>query len=253
MHPLKPAHLQPDFLAQKPILLLNTTILPIRSLVRCIIADAFPGAAGKLPTEIWLNIIEYTKPEDAKYEAVQPTAIVQSNRGIILHCQVVDLDIGDFPDRAEVEAAEQWLQSSHAYDQQRQDEDTFAAKVVTGKTNAIFFPIPSASPGSSVPALRVPDCLFTAITVPDVVSWLQNGHCWVCAGDRDICPGYTGGKAQQFDALLGCGESLAWPLYMGLELMDEEDKAFLEKYYWDAPPPTRKRRETHGCVRSGLS
>ncbi|KAL8902669.1 MAG: hypothetical protein Q9207_004490 [Kuettlingeria erythrocarpa] len=250
MHPLKLPHRQPDFIAQKPILLLNTTVLPIRSLVRCIIADTLPGAAGKLPTELWLKIFEYTKTEDAKFEAVQPTSIMQSEHGVILHCRAVELDIGDFPNRAEVEAAEQWLQSPHTYDKQRQsEEDTFAAKVVAGKTNAIFFPIPSASPGSSVPALSVPDCLFTAITVPDVISRLQNGGCWVCAEEREICPGCTGGIAQRFDAFMGCGEPLTCPLCMGLEFMDE-DKAFLKRYYWDAPPPNEKEaRDARLCAK----
>ncbi|KAL8753941.1 MAG: hypothetical protein Q9184_005266 [Pyrenodesmia sp. 2 TL-2023] len=240
MHPLKLTDLQPDFLAKKPILLLNTAILPIHSLVCYIIVDALPGAASKLPTEIWLHIIEYAK-KDAKHEAVQPTSIAQSNHGTILHCQAVELDLGEFADRAEVEAAEQWLQSPHTYDQQRGSEDVFAAKVVTNRTHAILFPSSaSASPGAFVPpALSVPDCLFTAITVPDVISWLQNGRCWICNGDRDICPGCTGGKAQWLDAFMGCGELLACPLCMGLEFMDV-DKAFLQKYYWDGLPPHEK-------------
>lgn len=240
MHPLKSADLQPDLLAKKPILLLDTTSLPIHTLISYIVADALPGAAGKLPTELWLKIIEYTKTEDAKHEAVQPTSIIPAKRGTVLHCQVVDLDLGDFANRAEVEAAEEWLQSPLTYDQQQCGiEDVFGAKVVTNKTHAIIFPSAPVSSGASVPALSVPDCLFTAITVPDVISWLRDGRCWVCRGEHEICPGCTGGKAQEFDAFMGCGVMLACPLCMGLEFMDE-DKAFLQKYYWEEPPAKEK-------------
>ncbi|KAI4174139.1 MAG: hypothetical protein LQ343_002474 [Gyalolechia ehrenbergii] len=236
MHPLTSADLQPTLLDKKPILLLNSLVLPIRTFVRYVIADALPGAAGRLPTEIWLKIMEFIEVKDGKYEAVQPTSIVPSNGGVMLHCRVVALDFGTWDNRAEVEAAEQWLQSPHTYDQQCESEEEFIFGVKdTNKTYAISFPTALASSGASVSALRAPDCLFTAITVPDVISWLQNGRCWVCDGDRDICPGCTGGKAQEFDAFMGCGDALACPLCMGLDFMDEDNK-FLQKYYWDKPP-----------------
>ncbi|KAL8655147.1 MAG: hypothetical protein Q9210_001057 [Variospora velana] len=244
MHLLTSASLQPDLLAKKPILLLDTSILPLRSFVRYVAANAFVGgAAGKLPTEIWLKIIEHAKPEEPQHVAVQPTGIVPSKCGSMLHCRAIDLNLGTFDDRAQVEAAERWLQSPRTYDQEQrgsEEEIIFKAKD-TNNTYAIFFPgVVPASSGASVPAsLSVQDCVFTAITVPDVISWLQDGRCWVCRGDRDICPGCTGGKAQEFDAFMGCGETLACPLCMGLEFMFE-DKAFLEKYYWDEPPSDEK-------------
>ncbi|KAI4288292.1 MAG: hypothetical protein L6R35_002441 [Caloplaca aegaea] len=252
MHLLTSATLQPDFLAEKkPILLLDTSILPLRSLVRYVAADAFAGAAGKLPIEIWLeNIIEYARPEEPQHVAVQPTAIVPWKYGSMLHCRAVDLDLGTFDGRADVEAAERWLQSPHTYDQEQRESHNgiiFRAKDTNNNNNnnnntyGIFFPgvLPASSSASVLAALSAPDCLFTAITVPDMISWLQDGRCWVCRGKRDICPGCTGGKAQEFDAFMGCGVKLACPLCMGLEFM-YKDKEFLEEYYWDEPPPDEK-------------
>ncbi|KAI4140061.1 MAG: hypothetical protein LQ341_003978 [Variospora aurantia] len=254
MHLLTSATLQPDLLAKKkPILLLDTSLLPIRSLIRYVAADAFAGgAAGKLPTEIWLNIIEHARPEKPQHVAVQPTAIVPWKYGSMLHCRAVDLDLGTFDDKAHVEAAERWLQSPHTYDQeQRESENGIifrGAKDTKNNNNTttyrIFFPgvLPASSSASVPAALSAPDCLFTAITVPDVISWLQDGRCWLCQGKRGICPGCTMGKAQKFDAhlvALRCGVPLACPLCMGLEFMFQ-DKPFLEKYFWDEPPPDEK-------------
>ncbi|KAL8944453.1 MAG: hypothetical protein Q9211_000595 [Gyalolechia sp. 1 TL-2023] len=235
MHPLTSADIQPTFLAKKPILLLNTRILPVCTLIHYIIA----GAAGNLPTEIWLKIIEYAKPEDAKYKAVQPTSIVPSKRGTILQCRLVNLDL-TFYDRAEVKAAEQWLESPHTYEQQRESDDGIAfGAEETDKTFAILFPSTPVSSGDPAPALSVPDCLFTAVTVPDVISRLHQGRCEVCDGRRGICPGCTGGVAQRYHAEMGCGELLACPLCMGLDFMGE-DKEFLQEYYWDEPPSDEK-------------
>ncbi|KAL9016620.1 MAG: hypothetical protein Q9185_006032 [Variospora sp. 1 TL-2023] len=248
MHLLTSATLQPDLLAQKkPILLLDTSILPVRSLVRYVAAGAFAGAAGRLPMEIWLKIIKHAKPKEPQHVAVQPTAIVPWKYGSMLHCRVVDLDLGTLNDRAHVEAAERWLQSPHTYDQEQRGSENgiiFGAKDTKNNNNnntyGIIFPgVLAASSSASLPALSAPDCLFNAVTIPDVISWLQDGRCWVCRGERGICPGCTGGKAQEFDAFMGCGVTLACPLCMGLEFMFE-DKAFLEQYYWDEPSPDEK-------------
>ncbi|KAI4249447.1 MAG: hypothetical protein L6R42_008985 [Xanthoria sp. 1 TBL-2021] len=88
---------------------------------------------------------------------------------------------------------------------------------------------------STSTALHVPECLFIDTTVPDVIARLEGGRCWVCEGERDICPGCTRGVANEFDAFMGCGVDLACPLCMGLDFM-QEDKAFLQKYYRDEPP-----------------
>lgn len=245
MHSLTSSDLNPDLLNKKPILLLNSSLIPIRSLIRYITARAFPGTAGKVPIEIWLRIIDYMQIKDAIHEAVRPTSIASSKGGTLLHCQVVDLDIGTFADRVKVEAAERWLPFPRAYDEDSEIDFTFAAKVVTNKTYAISFPQAPATSGSSIPALTIPDCLFTAITVPDVISRVENGDCWVCDGERHICPGCTGGRADKFDAFMGCGVLLACPLCMGIEFM-QEDKEFCEKYYWEKAPLEEKAAREAG-------
>jgi hypothetical protein len=77
--------------------------------------------------------------------------------------------------------------------------------------------------------------LYTNIKMPDVLSRLCSGFCKFCRGSRTICPGCTGGYAQNFDAFMGCGVDLACPLCLGYRFC-QKDKAVLQDYYWDSMP-----------------
>ncbi|KAI0380662.1 hypothetical protein F5Y04DRAFT_281689 [Hypomontagnella monticulosa] len=76
--------------------------------------------------------------------------------------------------------------------------------------------------------------LYTFCDVPDFIATMDGGGCYVCRGERFICPGCTGGIAQKFDAFMGCGVDLACPLCMGLRFSGIH-RAFLQEYYWDKP------------------
>ncbi|KAI4283571.1 MAG: hypothetical protein L6R38_002055 [Xanthoria sp. 2 TBL-2021] len=232
MRPLDAAEIQQDFLTREPILLLDTTKVAIRFVIQLVLADKFPVL---LPTELWLDIIEqYHKASAPKYEAVRPTSITASPTGQVLHCRLVKLNLGDFESEYAVLTAEQLLESTHAYDE---ITTNFYAAEDTDTVYAIEYPRNAATTGvsSTITALRVPACLFIDITVPDVIARLDDGRCWVCEGEREICPGCTRGVANEFDAFMGCGVDLACPLCMGLDFM-QEDKAFLQKYYRDGTP-----------------
>ncbi|KAL8768193.1 MAG: hypothetical protein Q9209_005502 [Squamulea sp. 1 TL-2023] len=238
MRPLSPAEIQPDLLATKPILLLDTTKFATRFVTRQLLADKLPA---RIPIEIWLNILELCiDSSPPKYETVRPISMSTSPNGQVLRCRAVDIDLGVFDSKTTVLAAEKFLQSQHAYNQSAVEDDPDFTARDTDTMYTIYYPRnPTASragsPKITTFAYRTPECLFTAITVPDVIAWLENGCCWVCRGDRDICPGCTGGVAQKFDAFMGCGVMLACPLCMGLDFM-QEDKEFLHQYYWEDPP-----------------
>ncbi|KAL8830194.1 MAG: hypothetical protein Q9170_005840 [Blastenia crenularia] len=256
MRPLLPFELQDDLLIQKPILLLKTTVLPINYLIKLVFANKLSGAAAKVPSELWLKIVaHYTTSCGNGFLPVVPISITASPHRQ-LRCKGVVLKLGDFSDRYAVMAAEEFLASTlsyhpHPFGEDRRSElilghpdpedeelrlvehDYFSADEV-GIEYSIVLPKGITSAKTSAPALKMIDCLFTAVAVPDIVAWLENGQCWVCNGERDICPGCTGGVAQKFDAFMGCGTPLACPLCMGLDFM-AEDKIFLKKFYWNPP------------------
>jgi hypothetical protein len=77
-------------------------------------------------------------------------------------------------------------------------------------------------------------CLFSDVTVPDIISRMKLGNCGLCRGDRWICPGCRIGP-EDFGEFVGCGVSLVCPLCIGTEF-SLRHKAFLKAYYWDEPP-----------------
>ena len=259
MRPLKPAELNKDFLLKKPILLLDINKLPINSLVDIILENQFQGAAAKLPTELWLKVIDHCTTS-SKFKPVVLTsfASLPHGRQLVKCKEVVDLELGDFGDRYAVMAAEEFMASTTAYKPHSFGEEYRSSEIAPGlidprdeerrtalheisadegdkEYSVIISTHVTTSLASSASTLKIRDCLFTAVTVPDIVARLDDGECWVCDGSGNICPGCTGGVAQKFDAFMGCGADLACPLCMGLDFMSTH-KDFLEKYYWDPPP-----------------
>ncbi|KAL8946109.1 MAG: hypothetical protein Q9222_007451 [Ikaeria aurantiellina] len=233
MHPLSSAELLGDLLTKKPILLLNTTILPTNYLIHLVLTKRFSGAAAKLSNELWLEIIsQYTSSCGNFFVPVVPVSVTSSAYGQPLRCKGVTLELGELGDRGAVRAVERFLASTNSSNLEK--HGCFFAEE-DGTEYSITLPKDVVCSETSAPALKIKDCLFTAITVPDIIAWLEAGRCWVCNGQRDICPGCTRGVAEEFDAFMGCGVELACPLCMGLDFM-AEDKEFLEKYYWEDPP-----------------
>jgi hypothetical protein len=74
--------------------------------------------------------------------------------------------------------------------------------------------------------------LFSNLTVPDVISWIEDGDCGFCK-DQNIFPGCTNGRSEKFR--MGCGVQLACPLYIGIDY-SREHKEFLERYNWESAP-----------------
>lgn len=76
-------------------------------------------------------------------------------------------------------------------------------------------------------------CLMVDVESIDVISFMEDGRCFFCGGNRWICPGCTGGKSERFDVFMGCGVSLACPLCMGQDVADEHRYFLQARYYSD--------------------
>lgn len=65
-------------------------------------------------------------------------------------------------------------------------------------------------------------CLYTQVEVQDVIAFIDKGDCFAChGGEREICPGCTGGLAQAFYLFAGCDYTIACPLCIGQGLAEE--------------------------------
>ncbi|KAL9579221.1 MAG: hypothetical protein Q9212_005232 [Teloschistes hypoglaucus] len=222
MYPLEHTDLKDIWLEEKPIFLLNTALLPIRQVIRQIQKD---NVRGNLPIEIWCMIVnEYMKSCKPDYKSVQPISITSSPGKQVIHCRGVDVDMERFEDEANVIEVDKWLEFPGLYEDSNRDTVSDTATLY----DIVFLE-------SSTSALRMPKCLFSRVSVPDVIAFLLGGECWLCEKERGICPGCTGWFAQKFDAFMDCGVSLACPLCMGLEFM-AIDEEYQEKYYRTEPP-----------------
>ena len=237
MRPLEAAEIQQDLLTRESTLLLDTTQLAIRSVIQMVLAYRFPL---KLPTELWLNIItQYRKCTMHNYMAVRPTSLSITARGRVLRSRAVEADVNPLTGKGTALDGEFFLNRLHASNKDSIQHYPYVAEG-TDRTYAIEFPNISFTNTSTTSALRVPNCLFTAITLEDVLGWLEKGGCWVCRGTRDICPGCVG-VDQRLDMWISPGVNFACPLCLGLDFV-QEDKAFLEKYRHDEPPAEEKKR-----------
>ncbi|VBB76489.1 Putative protein of unknown function [Podospora comata] len=78
----------------------------------------------------------------------------------------------------------------------------------------------SISPSST----SAPSGLYFDLTVPDVISWVDNGNCWVCGGGRFICPGgRCPGPARHvwYFERVGCGYRVACPLCIARDIFSD--------------------------------
>lgn len=186
---------------KKPVLLLNTSILPIRYITRQVSAAKLPG---NLPTEIWSliinQLIESCKP---KYKAVRPISVSSTPRGQILYCRGVRLCLGEYEEMVDENAvinAEEFLQSPHSFEEkdkgrrkgEEEEEEEERVSVFAASDTDCAYGIMFLGDNNKSSVLRTPDCLFKDITVPDVITFLNDGCCWVCDGKQGICPGRTG-------------------------------------------------------------
>lgn len=212
-----------------PILLLNTSMIATFYMSQHI-ARGTTNITSKngisLPTELWLQIFELVSATTADaFCFVQATIISRPSAATVLLCNRVEVDFGyDFGyiyDADMVVRVEEYMESPT-----RASHDDLSLITISGPKSTFQVRIDN-HPGQFA-------CLYWGVSVPDVISRLEDGECSACQGRRSICPG-CGGTGGSFGVFMGCGVDLACPLCMGLEF-SERHKRFLQKYYWDDPP-----------------
>ncbi|KAG8526109.1 uncharacterized protein KY384_000102 [Bacidia gigantensis] len=260
MRPLVSSDIRADLVSNGPVLLIDVSSLPIPRFISHL---NYGNLISKLPLEIWRQIIdEHAKLIHPKYWCVRPKAIQESQHGKTLFCQGVTFNL-DLADQFSVADAEDFLTSTVGFQQGRNDQineignlkndapprspdrndytdeasdsedGTFEAED-TKDRYCIFMP---NEEGPMVLPFRPSN--YADITVPDWIAFCDNGDCWVCEGERRMCPGCTGGKYQKFDCFGSCGSGLACPLCIGMQFA-WDDKDFLETYNHPYAPPKKE-------------
>ncbi len=195
-----------------------------------------------LPNQIWFEIFEIVKFHVKTPEYHLARVLTSNPRGekTTLNCEVelsaITFPLADLENWYEARLINRYLAAPG------QQHDLDVLEKINGRSSrppptSKFFSITVTDSDNNL----LPHCLFHEITVPDVISHLQDNVCGICKEENGhtICPGCTGGKADGFGAFMGCGVDLACPLCLGLSFM-KRDKELLETYYWD-PMPEEER------------
>lgn len=233
MYPVTTDSVTPNFLNDKPLMLLNTGLQRVELLTRLVSNKSIASKGGVvLPNEIWSRILELIRQDSgAEFCWVRPHSVQERAHGNVLKCvkEILDAncDCGELDGEREIRGYEEFMAAPDRFKSDT-ELDLGLIRQPTYKTIEVLLP------SSEMSERHTFAFLFSDITVPDVIAHVERGRCWVCGGERSICPGCTGGVAQKFDAFMGCGVSLACPLCMGMDFM-HEDKRWLQDYYWDEP------------------
>ncbi|KAI1379846.1 hypothetical protein F4677DRAFT_296407 [Hypoxylon crocopeplum] len=233
MKPVTIAHFSQGRLTNDTLLFLNTTTLRLRYVTRLLTHNntnlIIRSKGGKtLPNEIWAMILNFAKDMKDSFCLVKADIVTASPNITLLRCFRHKFDrpedellAGGLNDSQCVFEFEQYLSSATQYDAEALYTEPPELLKLSGPDDIFDVVLDTTS---------TDPCLFTIRDVPDLIATIDDGGCWVCLGERFICPGCTGGKAQKFGAFMGCGVELACPLCMGIEFSSNHEY-FLETYY----------------------
>lgn len=82
-------------------------------------------------------------------------------------------------------------------------------------------------------------CVFSDLTVPDVIARVEGGNCSFCNGERFISPCCMEGAAREFGLRETCGVVIVCPLCVGIDLAGEQDD-ILDNWDYHGPKATKK-------------
>ena len=245
MHPVTPSSITPSFRTHLPYLLLDASAFSTYDIGSLISKNLIKSSGGiSLPQEIWDMIFSLLPTKPPTYHLARPLRITSLGDDVVLECEIDTSALIFSYEHVDNESEIRVLEDYLAFPDHQDEIDPFIQDILSAgftrpQPTSRFFTITVTS---APHAIFLPDCLFYDIKVPDLIARLQNYPCSVCNGmdGHTICPGCTGGVAQKYGAFMGCGVDLACPLCLGLDFM-EEDKALLERYYWEEMPEEEKR------------
>ncbi|OTB09770.1 hypothetical protein K445DRAFT_323663 [Daldinia sp. EC12] len=241
MRPVKITHFSQGRLTKDSLLLLKTGIIGIRYVAQLLarngVDNGIQSKGGiKLPNEIWAMIMDFArKGAKDRFRLVKADCVASSPDTMLLRCYRHEFDCpddlllaGNLGYSSVVREFERYLACANPSTAKELTIKIPELRKLSGPENT-FDVVLSTTVKTKYP------CLYGFVDVPDFIARMEGGDCWVCEGEKFICPGCTGGKSDDFDAFMGCGVDLACPLCMGLEFAMYH-KMYLETYYSDGPP-----------------
>lgn len=242
MKPISPQKALAHIVDDKPLMMVNLGLLGIRYIMQLVTltnTNITTTGGTTLPTELWNMILRFALVDThTSFCFAQAISLRKISMGEILHCRIIYLEddpvCGSLDCAEEVRAFEEFMNKPN----QCASPDFTAPTIQLGQGYGNTFDVLITSADDNLPADSA--CLFSNITVPDVISRMEGGVCSFCRGGRLICPGCTGGRAQEFGVFAGCGVDLACPLCIGIDF-SLEHREFLNTYYWDDAPEEEQK------------
>ncbi|KAI1440899.1 hypothetical protein F5Y02DRAFT_322575 [Annulohypoxylon stygium] len=191
-------------------------------------------AGSSLPNELWAAILEFAYTGEDSFRLAMIETVSASPEALVLRCfkyDFVDSEeevqslAGRLPNRDWVLAFEDYL--TRAKPEKKLVEFKGFHEYLLSRD-----PDPKNNYEVVLDTTTKNQCIYTCLTVPDVIAKIDDDWCCFCNRRRFICPGCTGGQIQKYgDLFMGCGVDLACPLCMGLDF-SEYHKDVLEKHYY---------------------
>ncbi|KAI0169839.1 hypothetical protein GGR52DRAFT_485990 [Hypoxylon sp. FL1284] len=162
---------------------------PSRLLSRNIARTSIRSKGGKeLPNELWTMILRFVLKEDqAEFWMVDVKVVRKSPTTMLVRCFRQEFDL---PDDEDVVC--DYLVNSKGV----RDFNDYLSKaaVIPGLPKLKTLSGPANTFEILLDDMSTDHCLYTISDVPDFIATMNYGGCWVCEGERFICPGCTGGK-----------------------------------------------------------
>ncbi|KAI0842500.1 hypothetical protein F5Y06DRAFT_128757 [Hypoxylon sp. FL0890] len=237
MKPVQMTDVSERLFTKDSLLLLNTGVVGLRY-VKQLLARNNTNIRSKggisLPAQLWSIILKIAqKGTKDRFCLVKADLVSESPDMVVLRCVRHKFDCpedvvlaGNLRDKESVGHFEHYLACATPSTAESLNIELPELCRLSGPENTFSVVLDTTS---TVP------CLYTSLDVPDIIAKIDDGLCWVCDGMRFICPGCTGGKAQNFDAFMSCGVDLACPLCIGMDFC-QDHKQYLEGYLWSEPP-----------------
>lgn len=205
---------------KKGILMLDVTLLFLNYIESVVPANISSKQGNKqLPLEIWRNIIDLAARDNNShiYFLVQPRSLEQSKAGsTTLICTGVPKwkRCGSLTNFNLVWNYEYYLARPHGCPQGGGDRPF----ILPGdEATVVVFRIPTTALEKKI--------LFERLTVPDVISWAEQGECYLCDGARIFCAGCRDGMevAERWTSAANIGDCsvrMLCPLCMGVDFAE---------------------------------
>lgn len=242
----------------KPMLLLNKTRFSFSFI--CSIVYQSPNLIstreGKktLPMELWLMIIDFALQDEneddftlARPRDLQPSTDGADHEGQVLICDEYEHHT-ECNGLAVDEVLTEFLKDPDTTKGVAQVRDSLPS--LTGHTFAVNLNLLSED--------SKPEFLYWDLEIPDIISWLKYGSCWLCGGARELCPGCGTWADHILAERFRCGYDVACPICIGtnyageyfslLHTMDTDGEEVTEEEWDELETEVTERKKQLGYL-----